>query len=330
MSFLNDIKNSIGTYNVALTGNAFINAGKGDANIETHTGDAAIKTKDGNHTILVDVNNDLAIDTGCTGSDKIYGTAGNAWIATHDDDDTIVLNCQTLDLETASGDDDILVSASKQLSIKGGDGDKVVIAENTGKSGLNNFIALGNGNQTIHAMGDNFGIGVLNGNHTIGTVGDNHYIVTGDAVDGGTQTIGFYGNNINLDLGDGKYDIRTIDNWIKANEFTQISYTKDMGFFDHNIGLANALTYKTFGADDDGYYGYSFDGATNVNITVASPISSNLSGLITMGDGKIKLNTPNSEMNVKVLTGEGAGLLGYQAGEFRVQNGYFMYLQVQE
>ena len=322
MSFLSDIKNSIGTYNVATTGSAFINAGKGNNNIETHTGDAAIKTKDGNQTILVDVNNNLTVETGCNGSDKIYGSAGNAWIATHDDDDTIILNCNNFDLETGCGDDDILVSAQESISIKGGDGDKVVIAESFNKNNANNFIALGNGNQTIHAMGNNFGIGVLDGNHTIGTVGNNHYIVTGN----GNQTIGFYGNDIKIDLGDGKYDIRTMDNWIKANQFTQISSTYDMGFFSHNIGLANTLTEYTFKQDADGNYGFEFAGATKVDITVATSIRENLSGLLTLGDGKIKLNTPNSKIKANILTGEGAGLLGFKQGEIRGQNGYFMYL----
>ena len=320
MSFLSDIKNSIGTYNVATTGSAFINAGKGNNNIETHTGDAAIKTKDGNQTILVDVNNNLTVETGCNGSDKIYGSAGNAWIATHDDDDTIILNCNNFDLETGCGDDDILVSAQESISIKGGDGDKVVIAESFSKNNANNFIALGNGNQTIHAMGNNFGIGVLDGNHKIGTVGNNHYIVTGN----GNQTIGFYGDNINIDLGDGNHDVRTIDNWIKAKEFTQISSTYDLGFFNHNIGLANTLTYRTSLFDDNkNLLGYAFTGATNVNITTGKGV---LSGLVTVGSGDIEINTPFGKINSTILTGEGQGLQTFKQGEFRGQNGYFMYL----
>lgn len=318
MSFLSDIKNSVSVYSVATTGNTNIFGGVGNAYIETHTGNADIITRDGNHTMSVDVNNALYIDTGCRGEDNIYGSARYAQMQTYGDDDTVVLNCESMDLDIGDGNDNVIVSATDRLSILGGDGDKAIIAEAFGTN--NNYIAVGNGNKhVIEAMGNNFGIAVGNGDLTLGTVGNNQRIVAGD----GNHTIGFYGNNVKIDVGNGTlHDIRTLDNWISAGSFTQVYNASDLGIFNHNIGLSNTLSrYIPIATNETtGDKFYMVNGVANAAITTGT---GTLQGLMTVSGGDFSVKTAN-EIETTLRLNNDKELLSFKAGELRANGGYLL------
>ena len=325
MGFLSDIKNSVKTYSIATTGNMNIIAGKGDAYIETHTGNANISTKNGNHTFAVDVNNDLTLSSGCKGNDQVYGNAGNAWVCTHDDDDTVVLNCGNLDLDVGYGDNNVIATAKENLRIVGDDGDNAIIAASFSTSADNrNEINLGHGNQTIETIGNNFDITTGDGDLKLGFVGDGYDVFAGH----GNSQIGFYGNNIKIDVGDGNHDIRSLDNWFIYDEFTNTNSISQTGIFDFDLSLVNAFEsrigkFSTSVENQNLYYGL-VEGASNVSISAGNGI---LQGLVTVGDGDFSVSQGNIHgKNISILLGEKGALQNFAANEFRGQNGYLLYL----
>ena len=318
MSFLGDIKNSVVTYNLATNGQVNIFGGKGNADIEIHTGNADVITKSGNHVVNAEVNNELYIDTGRQGVDEVYGYARNAQIQTYEDDDIIALNCESLDLDVGCGNDNIVVSASNRLSINGNCGSKAIIAESLG-SNQNNFITLGNGNHTIETVGNNFGISVGNGNLTLGTIGNSYRIIAGD----GNHKIGFYGNDVKIDVGNGTtHDIRTLDNWIGAKEFTNTHNLVDFGFFNRNISLANTLesVSKIYTDETNGQEYIGISGVKDVEIKTGL---GTLQGLLTINSGSLSV-TVGGKLNTSMDLGENGTIQDFQVGLLRAQGGYLV------
>ena len=322
MSFLSNLQNSINTSSIGGSAQLFLSTGNANNNIETHAKNAMMINGCGNNNIAVDVSQDLVIDTGCCGQDRIIGNAGNAFINTHESDDMVVLDCDNLDLDIGNGNDNVLVSARGTFNINGGFGDKTIVAESLNQTYGNNFITLKDGNHTINAMGNNIGIATgntvgVNGFQTIGTVGNNHRIVTGH----GNHNIGFYGDNIGVSLGNGNNDIRTTDNWITANAqgFMNV-YDSAMGMFDHNVGLASTLEMNTAVFKNNVVLGYDFSGVTNVNIDTGFGTTQ---GLLTIGNGAVNFKSASNQ-KLEILTGENGSLQNFQAGIFRGQNGYIV------
>ena len=321
MSFLSNLQNSINTSSVGGSAQIFLSTGKANNNIETHAKNAMMINGCGNNNIAVDVSQDLVIDTGCCGNDRIIGNAGNAFINTHDSDDMVVLDCTNLDLDVGNGDDNVIVSAEGTFNINGGYGNKTIIAESLNKTCGNNFITMLDGNHTIHAMGNNIGIATgntvgANGFQTIATVGNNHRIVAGN----GNHNIGFYGDNIGISLGNGNNDIRTVDNWITAGQLTNVYNAATMGIFDHNVGLASTLELNTAVMKDNVILGYDFSGATNISIDTGFGTTQ---GLLTIGSGNVNFRSASSQ-KLEIMTGESGSLQNFQAGIFRGQNGYIV------
>ena len=318
MGFLADIKAAATTYNVATTGTANMAVGSGNALIESHSGNVNIMTEDGNHIIMAEATN-LNVDTGCNGSDQVFGVAGNAWISTHDDDDSIVLNCDNLDLDIGNGNNYVAASVVGGLNIRGGDGNNTIFAESKNGNEMSNYITLRNGNNYISASGDRFGITTGDGNSMIGTVGDGQYIHAGN----GNHTIGFYGSNISINLGNGNHDVRTMDNWIRTGngEFSATA----TGFMGNTISLASSFDMRVSRFTEEGVLaGYMMNGVSNVNLTTGN---GNLQGLVTIGDGNFTIQKGNqAEFNANINTGTSGmgGLPNFVAGQFSGMNKYYI------
>ena len=316
MSLLSNLQNSVLTSSIGGTSQFALSTGCANNDIQTYSQNAMIKTCCGNQNIAVDVSNNLAIETGCCGSDNIIGYAKNAFIATNSDDDTVILDCDNLDLDIGCGNDNVIVSAKGAIAINGGCGDKAILAESLNQGQENNYITLTDGNHTINTRGNNFGIATGNGNQTIGTYGNNYRVVTGN----GNNKIGFYGNNHAYSLGSGNHDIRTLDNWFTSNEFTNIYDSSTIGVFDHNIGLAQSFTVGTAALDSNNNLCYAIRGASDISIETGN---GTLQGLVTVGNGNFSVKTGDSETkrNIDISLGQNGALQTFKSGSFRAQNG---------
>ena len=317
MSFLTNLQNSVSTTSIGGTAQFVLSTGCAKNNIETHSQNAMITTGCGDQNIGVDVSCNLVIDTGCCGKDFIVGNAGNALINTNCDDDTIILDCDNLDLDVGCGADNVIVSARDSISITGCCGDKAILAENLGGKNAN-YISLLDGNHTINTIGNNFNIRTGNGNQEIGTIGDNYNVYTGN----GNSKVGFYGSNHSYTLGNGNHDIRTLDNWFASGEFTSVYDSATIGLFDHNIGLANSFIMNTAALDKDNNLCYAIRGTSDISIQTGK---GSLQGLVTIGDGKFNLKTGDSATrNIDVSLGGTGSLQNFESGVFKAQNGYIL------
>ena len=319
MNFLSNLQNSVSTTSIGGTSQFLLNTGCANNDIQTTSQNAILNTCCGNQNIVVNVSNNLAIETGCCGTDNIMGHAGNAFINTNCGDDTVVLDCDNLDLDIGCGNDNVIVSARGNININGACGDKAILAESLNMNNGNNYITLQDGNSTINTIGNNFGIATGNGNQTIGTYGNNYRVVTGN----GNNKVGFYGDNHAYSLGNGNHDVRTLDNWFAAGEFANVYDSASIGLFDHNIGLAQSFTLGTAALDKNNNLCYAIKGATNTSIETGN---GTLQGLVTVGDGAFNLRMGDSGIrrNIDIATGQNGTLQNFQTGAFRAQNGYIL------
>ena len=319
VSFLSNLQNSALTSNIGGTSQFILSTGCGNNDIQTSSMNAMITTGCGDQNIAVDVSNNLAVATGCCGKDNIMGRAGNAIISTNCDDDTIILDCDNLDLDVGCGNDNVIVSAQGTININGGCGDKAIIAESFNQCNGNNYITLADGNHTINTIGNNFGIATGNGNQTIGTLGNNYRVVTGN----GNNKIGFYGSNHAYSLGNGNHDVRTLDNWFTAGEFSSTYDSNSLGLFDHNIGLAHTFMIGTAAYDSNNNLCYAIKGVSNASIETGK---GTLQGLVTVADGNFYVKTGDSGIrrNIDVSLGSLGSLQTFQSGVFKAQNGYIV------
>ena len=186
-------------------GNINIKTGDGNNVINVSAGNANIETGNGNQTITANVSNNLVINTGSVGDDKINATALSGIINTNDSDDTIKFSGTSFDISALDGNKIVLVSG------------------NVADTQHENSISLGNGElNQVRVTGNNVDINNGDGRLELGFVGNNVDVNAGN----GTHAIGFWGNNVDITLGNGNNSIQTLDFALANGNFNDFGADK--------------------------------------------------------------------------------------------------------
>lgn len=196
--------------------NVNINLGNGHSNIAVTAKNANIDTGCGNQNIVAVVSENLTIDTGFCGEDKILANVGgNATITTREDNDYINLKVGG-NFQIDSGMVHPQCGAEE-------DDDVVLVRGNLDKTDGYNYVATGEGNDNVRIIANNVDVEKNEGNLVLGFFGDN-YTVNSEA---SNNTIGFWGDNVDINIsGEGKQDIKTLDFSFEEGRFL------DFGFED--------------------------------------------------------------------------------------------------
>ena len=237
MSIIDNLQNSTRTQ-LTSNANVNINLGDGHSTIRVTGKDVNIDTGCGDQDIEVKCSGDLNIDTGFCGEDKITAlVGGNATVVTREDNDTInmfvngnfAVDAGMVDPKCGAEEDD----------------DKITIVSNS-TSGQN-YVAVGQGNDTVNLIANNVDVKKNEGTLELGFIGNN-YNINSDAngqKDGVSNFIAGWGDNVTMNLSTdhaASNKIYTFDQlWSDSDSSINTKFTT--GFWqDTNSSMLTSLT----------------------------------------------------------------------------------------
>ena len=216
MSLVNSLQNGKKVAALPTNANVTINTGNGHSNINVTAKNASIDTGCGDQNITAIVSENLSIDTGFCGEDKINAVVGgDATITTREDNDVINLK--------VGGNFAIEAGMNHPECGAEEDDDIVLVRGNLDKTDGQNYVSTGQGKDNVRIIANNVDVNKADGELILGFYGDN-YNVNSDA---SKNTIGFWGDNVDITItGRGPQDIKTLDFSFEEGKFT------DFGFED--------------------------------------------------------------------------------------------------